>query len=265
MEQAVIVSKKSFNSKETYDIIGSNISFVNALGKTYLREDEISADALKSYYVDYYLAQVNNGGFSQFVYNTRWSPVTIRYVKDGLKAMKAERHLELFNKSAAILDQMGPEKLQKFFESEYFGTNAERDVLNAHSDAFDELSESEDLIKLNAAWLRGLPNLIVMTVPEMEAEVSRRAAALPDLEERKREALANEPRYMKLMRALALKAGHEFSHATAGDPSHKHNGKEVLAWHFLTDKGHFYMVEDGGKAIMFHGDTNARITVIDAP
>jgi hypothetical protein len=99
----------------------------------------------------------------------------------------------------------------------------------------------------------------------VRAEVERRAAALPDREERKRAALENEPRYMKLMRALSLKAGQKFAHATAGDPTHQHNGKRVWAWHFITDKGHYYMVDADGRAVMFDGATNKPVTEIDAP
>ena len=60
---AIVVSEKSLQSKEAEDIVESNILFVNALLGEYLTEEEVSADALRSYYVDYYLTQVNNGGF----------------------------------------------------------------------------------------------------------------------------------------------------------------------------------------------------------
>jgi hypothetical protein len=63
--QAVIVSDRSYHSDDPYAIIQSNISFVNALFQAYIYPTEISADALRSYYVDYYLAQCNNGGFAQ--------------------------------------------------------------------------------------------------------------------------------------------------------------------------------------------------------
>jgi len=179
--------------------------------------------------------------------------------------MKAGQHLKLFNESVAILDRMGPDKLEAFLASEYFGTNKERDTLNAHNHRFNELSKTEDLIALNSAWLRSLSNLRVVTADEMRAEVERRAAALPDREERKRAALENEPRYMKLMRALSLKAGQVFSYATAGDPTHQYNGKRVLAWHFITDKGHHYMVDADGKAVMFDGATKKPVAEMEAP
>ena len=265
MDQTVIVSDQSFASDEPYDIIDSNITFVNALFAEQLHSEEVAPDALRSYYVDYYLSQVNNGGFSQFVYNSGWSATLVSLVREGLSAMKAEQHLRLFNDGAAIVDRMGSDRLQSFLQSEYFGTNAERDALNAPNDRFLELSKFEDLIALNAARLRSLPGLQVKTINEMQAEVEHRAAALPDREERKRAALESEPRYIKLMRALSQKAGHEFSHATAGDPTRQHDGKAVLAWHFITDKGHHYMVDADDRAIMFDGTTKKPVTEIGAP
>jgi Domain of unknown function (DUF4375) len=265
LDQSVILSDQSFASTEPYDIISSNIELVNALFGEHLKADEIAPDALRSYYVDYYLAQVENGGFSQFVYNSHWSPLMNGFIREGLAAMRAVQHLALFNESAALVEHLGPEGLQTFLESELFGTNPTRDDLDANNDRFYALSETEDLVALNADWLRGLPGLKVMTADEIKAEVARRGAALPDREERARAALENEPRYFKLIRALIAKAGHELSRVTAGDPNHQHNGKIVVAWHFLTDKGHHYMVDADGKAVMFNGTTKEVVTEIDAP
>jgi uncharacterized protein DUF4375 len=265
LDSSVIVSDQSVASADPYDVVYSNIELVNALFGEHLRADEIAPDALRSYYVDYYLAQINNGGFSQFVYNSHWSPLMNAFIREGLLAMKAVGHLALFNESAALVDRLGADRLQTFFESEYFDTNAERDALDANNERFYALSETEDLIALNAAWLRSLPGLTARTADEIKAEVARRGAELPDREERVRAALANEPRYLKLIRALIAKAGHELSRVTAGDPTHQHNGERVVAWHFLTDKGHHYMVDAGGKAVMFNGTTKEKVTEVEAP
>jgi len=265
LDPSVIVSDQSVASADPYDIVYANIEFVNALFGEHLRADEIAPDALRSYYVDYYLTQVNNGGFSQFVYNSHWSQLMNAFIREGLLAMKAVEHLALFNESAALVDRLGADRLQAFLESEYFGTNAERDSLDANIERFYKLSETEDLVALNAAWLRSLPGLKVKTSDEAKAEIARRAAALPDRAERVRAARENEPRYLKLIRALIAKAGHELDRVTAGDPTHQHNGQRVVAWHFLTDKGHHYMVDAEGKAVMFNGTTKEMVTEVEAP
>jgi len=262
---SVIVSKQSFESSDPYDIVESNISFLNALFEEHLRHDEVSQDALRSYYVDYYLAEVNNGGFSQFVYNSRWEELVVSLVREGLSAIGAKRHLALFEKSGRLVKKLGKRRLQVYFSSEYFGDNAERDELNGPNDAFVAISKHEDLIALNSAWLRRSPSLVVMTIPQMEKEVKRRAAAIPDRNERIAAARANEPRYMKLIRSLCECAGHELETVTAGDPAHVHAGRETLAWHFITDRGHHYMVEADGKAVMFRGTSKKQVCAVDAP
>lgn len=263
---AVVVSNASFRSDEPSDIVESNISFINALFEEYLTADEVSSDALRSYYVDYYLAQVNNGGFSQFVYNSRWSPQCIAYVREGMRAMNAKQHLEAFEGAARLVEQFGQDRLEEYFASEYFGENSDRDDLNAPNDRFTKVEKKEDLLALNAAWLRTHPRLVVLTVEQIQEEIRRRGEAIPDRERRIAKARTNEPRYMKLIRALCEQAGYELARVTAGDPTRVHEGVQTLAWHFITDKGHHHMVDSGGKAIMFRGhSTTDRVCEVEAP
>ncbi|MGV3721283.1 MAG: DMP19 family protein [Actinomycetota bacterium] len=262
---AVVISQESLESDDPYEVVGSNVDFVNALLGEYLRADEIAVDALRSYYVDYFLAQLENGGFSQFVYNSGWSEDVVRLVREGLREMGAVQHLALFEETSEQIAALGPERLRAYLESEYFDENEERDALNVMGADFSGISEAEDLIELNAAWLRSLPGLVALPEAELDAEAKRRGAALSDREARVAAALESEPRYMKLIRALCAATGHELSHITAGDPSHEYEGQRVVAWHFITDRGHHYMVEAGGKAIMFEGSARSRVAEVDAP
>lgn len=81
----------------------------------------MSRGALKSYYVDYYLAQVNNGGFSQFLYNSRWHSGTIGLLREGLVATNAKKHLALFEEGAALVASLGEAGLEGYLDSDYFG------------------------------------------------------------------------------------------------------------------------------------------------
>ena len=92
----VVLSRESLESADVRATIALNIDFVNALFEELLEPEEVSHDALLSYYVDYYLAEVNNGGFAQFVYNTGWKPRVVALVKEGLSAIGAVKHAELF-------------------------------------------------------------------------------------------------------------------------------------------------------------------------
>jgi hypothetical protein len=264
---AIVVIEASIAHEDPGEIVGSNVWFVNALLDEYLTPDEIAADALRSYYVDYYLAQVNNGGFSQFVYNSRWSPFVLASVREGMRAIGAERHLAVFEEGAELVHLFGRDRLDRYFASEYFGDNADRDELNAVNDRFSETDKAENLLALNATWLRSHPNLAPMpTEQHMREEARRRGQTLPDRERRVAEARANEPRYMKLIRALCDRAGYALERVTAGDPTRTHEGVPTMAWHFLTDHGHHHMVDADGKAIMFQGfSTTDQVCEVDAP
>jgi len=142
----------------------------------------------------------------------------------------------------------------------------DRDGLNVLNDRFYAINEEEDLLVLNAAWLRRLPNLVVLPEEAMEEEVERRGQAVPDREARIAAAMENEPRYMKLIRALCKQASQELVNVTAGDPTRVHEGVPTVAWHFITDVGHHHMVDLGGKATMFRGSsTTDRVCEIEAP
>jgi hypothetical protein len=262
--EAVIVSTDALESDDPYDLISSNIDVVNALLAEHLTHDEISTDALRSYYVDYFLAQLNNGGFSQFVYNSRWGEC-IDYITDGFAAMGANKHLEFFEDAAQKMSERpGIEGLKTFFGSEYFGENPERDILNEFNDGFFALEDVENLTELNAKWLRGHPNLVVLSRDEIAEEIQRRAEAIPDRDARIAAALADEPRYMKLIRRLCDEAAQTLDRVTAGDPSNEYGGQRVMAWHFVTDHGHHHMVDVNGTAIMFKGHSDEVVCQVEA-
>jgi hypothetical protein len=111
----------------------------------------------------------------------------------------------------------------------------------------------------NAAWLRSLPKLHVLTRDEMEAEIQRRAAALPDMPQRLVAARAHEPRPVKLIRVLCATAGHELKTLTTGDPAHVHQGLTTLAWHFVTDQGRHLMIETDDRAMMLAIDDPGQV------
>lgn len=257
----VVVSVESLEDSDLRAPIDSNIAVVNALFGEYLTQSEISHDALMSYYVDYYLAQMNNGGFAQFVYNSAWNETLVAFIREGLLSMGAKQHSVLFEKGASLVAARKG-KLASFFSSKFFGKNSERDKLNSINSEFYEVENLESLEKLNAMWLKSGKGLVTLPMGELRQEVSRQSSRISDRAARIAEARKAEPQYMKLIRALCDAAGHELDRITAGDPTHKHEGKAVLAWHFLTNKGHHLMVESSGKAIMFSGSSREKIAEV---
>ncbi|MDM1407370.1 DUF4375 domain-containing protein [Myroides sp. DF42-4-2] len=167
----IVVSKDARESQDNYDIIYSNITFINLIREEVETEDPeednvdelIPHDAFLSYYVDYYLSQYENGNFSQFVYNTGADLELIDWIIEGLEKMGSVEHLALLKKRLDVLENMDEAVLEAFIESDYFGTNPTRDILN--DDDFFKIEE--DLIELNANWLKQHSELLALSIDEM--------------------------------------------------------------------------------------------------
>jgi Domain of unknown function (DUF4375) len=271
---AIVVLASSLSEDEDPSVlVQSNVQYLDLLAGEYIRDEEMNEDALRSYQVDYFLMEWENGGFSQFVYNTHWDPIVVRRVREGLAAMGAKRILKVFEKAAKTIDGLGKDALQKYLEGSYFHEDDEEgeeedDPVDweAIDEALAKAADKEDIAELHGNWLRKHPKLFPMeTEEDMRAEARRRGAALPDREARKAKALAERPRFERLIDALCKKAGHELDRLTTIDPNREFEGETVRAYHFLTDEGHHYLVERDGKAYMIRGDTNIEVCSIDAP
>lgn len=249
----ILISQQSLDSDDNYDVIYSNIENLNGLFERYVEYDEVCKEALYSYFVDYYLAQVNNGGFSQFVYNAGWDEFIVNCVREGLRAMNATKHSALFEQSANLIDQFSDEQFEQFLAGEYFGENEQRDILNSFDDQFYELNDHEDLIEINSQWLKSHPKLQVVDEDDLDELLDQIASKIPNLAERQQKAQENRPRYFKVIEALCLKSEQTLDRITAGSPV-EHEGKSLIEWHFLTDAGHFYMLDLGDQAKMFNDD-----------
>jgi hypothetical protein len=165
----IIVSENSFNSNDPYDLINSNITVINLLREEGIDDENIHEDSLTSYYLDYYLAQYNNGNFSQFVWNTQWLPELNEIIKKGLKQIGANEHLNLFTLQCSIVEELTTEELNEYLLSEYFGENSTRDKLK--NDSFYSIDES--IIDLNSKWLRNHPKIQVLSIDDMFLELEK--------------------------------------------------------------------------------------------
>ena len=136
---------------------------MNLLLKEGTLEKDLHPDAYKSFLVDYYAAQVNNGGFSQFVYNSKWNTSINNFILEGLKEMKAEKHVVFFQERIKLLASFTAEQISLYCDGEYFGKNQTRDELN--DDGFFDIEEN--LYELNASFLKKHKDLLVLSIPEM--------------------------------------------------------------------------------------------------
>ncbi|QSB27461.1 DUF4375 domain-containing protein [Flavobacterium sp. CLA17] len=161
----IIISETAANSENPQDIINSNISVINLMREEKIDDDLIHEDALMSYYLDYYISQYTEGNFSQFVYNSRWNKELNELIEEGLTLIGAEKHLELFQTQAKRVRLLSSVKIDKFLKGKLEGVNPTRDLLN--NDTFFELEEN--LVTLNAGFLKSHPDTEVLSVDEMFA------------------------------------------------------------------------------------------------
>lgn len=163
----IIISENAMNSENLQDIIHSNISVINLMREEKIDDDLIHDDALMSYYLDYYTSQYTQGNFSQFVFNSGWNTELNELIEEGLALIGAEKHLELFQQQSKKVKLMSSVKLNKFLKGKLEGVNPTRDLLN--NDAFFELDEN--LVHLNANFLKTHPDLEVLSVDDMFAVI----------------------------------------------------------------------------------------------
>ncbi len=249
------------------DVVGDNVSVVNEMYLALLNADEISPNALRSYFVDFYLAQALDGGFAQYVFMTPDREELDAYIREGFEAMGAKAHLELFNRTAALYDLLSEQDTEAYLEDES-DSESERSegviAMEELDNEFEELFESEDVTGLNAQWLRGQEGLLVLDAEELAAHIATRVATVTDLDARRAEAeLEDAPEFEQVIRELCSVAGHELEKITMGDPNYEHNGANVLAWHFTTNKGEFIMIDDDIEAVMIDPQAKEIIATVE--
>ncbi len=100
------------------DVVDSNVTVVNAMYAELLDAPEIAPNALRSYYVDFYLTQALAGGFAQYVFTVPEREEIDAYVREGLEGMGATAHLALFNRTAAAFDALSEDDADTYLDGD---------------------------------------------------------------------------------------------------------------------------------------------------
>lgn len=234
-------------------VVDANVDVVNAMYEELLDEREIAPNALRSYYVDFYLTQMLDGGFAQYSVTSGDRTSIDTLVRQGLREMGAVKNLNLFEELAAGFAALSEEQREAYLDGDD-DASAGLSLLEELDDRFDALQEEEDLLTLNGLWLKGQEGLLALDDDGIEDEIARRVGLIEDLEERlaaaAEEDLDDVPEFELVIRELCDVAGHELAAITLGDPNYLHHGVKTLAWRFTTDQGEYLMVEEDDEAYM---------------
>jgi len=224
--QKVIISKESFDNQNPHEIIDSNIQYLTKLFQHNIPESSICEESLKSYYIDYYLSHIKYGGFSNFREYIEKYPKILYYIKEGLKSIGANNHLELLIHAI----QIDYETLQSFalFKTLFF-----------------EFQEKENLSKLNSLWITNHPQLLIIEEKNLNLTLERHISSIQ-----------KDNREIKIIKELCNIANQEFIRVTGEVKSSDNKSHQ---WHFRTNKGEYYMVQKNNLAIMHHSITQEPI------
>ncbi|HEX9228319.1 MAG TPA: hypothetical protein VF885_17080 [Arthrobacter sp.] len=270
---ATVLPRECINGSDA-DVVDANVDVVNTMYAELLDIEEIATTALRSYYVDFYLTQSLGGGFAQYVFTAPEREEIDAFIRAGLEGMGAAAHLDLFNRSAAAFDSLSEEEAAGYLDGD---GDLDGDTDGGVPDAvrlmeeldgeFDTLLETEDIIALNAAWLRSQADLLILDEEELDHHIAERVSRIPNLAERQAEAaeddLLDAPEFEVIIRELCDVTGHTLVKITMGDPNYDQDGQTSLAWHFTTDQGEFLMLDGEDEAVMIHPATKEILAAVE--
>jgi hypothetical protein len=265
----LVLSRESINGGDA-DVVDANVDVVDAMYAELLEVEDIADNALRSYYVDFYLTQSLEGGFAQYVFTKLGRDDIDTFIREGLEGMGATAHLDLFNRTAAAFDALSEEDADCYLDGGADGDAAVSEAVQQLEELdaeFESLLETENITALNAAWLRGQEELLLLDEEELERHIAERVARIPNLAERQAEAeedaLLDAPEFELIIRELCDVAGHTLQKITMGDPNYVHNGETTLAWHFTTDQGDYLMLEEDEEAFMIQPDSKEIVAAVE--
>lgn len=241
--QKIIVPEKAYRSDSPCDLVQSVVNFVNfALRNAYFNRDEISQNAMRAYHVDYYLAQVNNGGHSQYAANSNMLDAILKDCQQGLEAMRHEA--ATLHHRFLVFSQAEPGRMAKVLQGGGFGSIDP--FMQGLDKEFYALDKERPLIEANRDWLKSLPELKVVAdddyigVTDAFAATNRHAAARKaEREQAAREDDARDPlKQAMTYLCLMAKEPRQFISWLQGHPGHDlGDGVKVTRFLVETDKG----------------------------
>ena len=237
-----------------HDLVHAVVDFVNSmLGHGCYGRDEISQKALQVYHADYYLAQVNNGGHSQFIRNCGGNaPFIWADASAGLEAMGAANHADLLARMIEWAETHPEEAAgQTGFDGGRAGALDELDT------AFYAAEKETPMIRLSTRWILGWPELCITEDADFHQAVDCLAFLNPMRGERM---IANRVRSFEhqinnwLHAAIGMAATAapetEVRLHIGGGAMMNVEGEQAMVWSLQTNKGRrFARVTDAGAQL----------------
>lgn len=160
---SILLSEDAIATGTALAVLHSNISVVNYLRHSDVGDDELHPDAFASYCVDYYYNTVKDEGLASFIHKTKWDLDLIELIQSGLLAIGAVEHLAYFEKQMRQMKLFSKVKLTKFLQNHL---EKGKDIAQLLE---DRNFPTEDLVQLNADWLKQHPDTQIVSLQDMQA------------------------------------------------------------------------------------------------
>ncbi len=239
--RSIVVRESAMSSGHPYDLVSDVVDFVNfCAAQAAIAPEEMPQNAMRSYYTDYYHAQVNNGGHGQFVGNSNWTESFNTYIQEGLKAFGDEKFCAIFEDLCTLMES-DPERAQIIMDGRGFGDIPPE--VQALDSRFFALEPDENLLPAHADWLRELPELHPVGDQDYENVLRGLAHSNPNFSKRKRAAkrqaitATTKDPLLTTAKLLCQRAGLTAPmQMGAGKPgSTAPDGREGTAWQFVNE------------------------------
>lgn len=162
---SILLSEDAIATDTALAVIQSNISVVNYLRHSDVGDDELHPDAFASYCVDYYYNTVKDEGLASFIHKTKWDLDIVEIIQAGLTAIGAVEHLAYFEKQMRQMKLFSKVKLAKFLQNPIEKGKEIAQLVE------DRNFPMEDLIQLNAHWLKQHPDTQIVSLKDMQAQL----------------------------------------------------------------------------------------------
>lgn len=163
-------------------LTGAVVDYVNQIQRVgVFTRDELPAVAMQAYHADYYLAQVYNGGHSQFIGNTGAAqlPTTAGDALGGLKAMGAGAQHQILLEMMAWMEANPDEAAAQN------GFTQRAPALEALDTRFYEAERRQPMTPLGARWIASWPELRAVAQEQYASEIDQLAQLHPYLSQRR--------------------------------------------------------------------------------
>lgn len=254
--------------------------FAYDLSLRHIRDDEMPESVINVSRVNYFIGQILNGGFLQFVHNSKWDKKFIAGVRNGLAAVGATEHLAVFDGAAQMIDEAykrddGKLDAARFcasfdeLEHEHLSDSKLSQRLDMDVDDSWTWAERWQIAQvMNAVYIGTWDNVRRLPLADYEQALDRIVADVPGLEERRKEYEAARPWEKRAIDRFVARMGFDYVwYTTFSD--REYSGRKVWCWNSsvgrTTGERHHQAIFVDGEAIIFKGDTDEIVARLPAP